>query len=69
MILFTIKIIVTYFARKKRMNSYDFIYKSISIYFHLRKVVNMNYLKKIFMTLFIKKKETVIALFKNNIKI
>ena len=39
LVLFMIKIIIIYFCIKK-MNSYNLIYKSISIYFHLRKVRN-----------------------------
>ena len=39
------KIIFTCFY-KKWMNFYNFIYKSIFIYFHLRKVIHTNYLNK-----------------------
>ena len=51
-----IKIIIIYFCIKK-MNSYNLIYKSISIYFHLRKVPND--LKKLIITLFVKKNKII----------
>ena len=36
------------------MNFYNFIYKNISIYFHLKKVIYTNYLNKKNITLFAK---------------